>query len=168
MDRLLDDSLQCSADIIDSDCLEINGKDKFDSWYKGLRAVYSYMCHPMTNNGTREFALHSEYTECFSKRGLCLIYRMQLFTTNKNETTSLCNRDSARSYIKTVKITRSCEFLFNKILLNNINVLQFYVMFLLCFQIRICFVYIYIYIIRRIQPILQCFVFVCNHCYNFN
>lgn len=89
-DRLLDDSLQCSADIIDSDCSEINGKDKFDSWYKGLRAVYSYMCHPMTNNGTRESALHSKYTECFSKWDPCLMYHVQLSTTNKHETTSLC------------------------------------------------------------------------------
>jgi len=65
--ELLDDSLQCSADIIDNDCSKINGTDKFDSWYKGLRAVYSYMCHPMTNNGTKERLHKIKYSSCWSK-----------------------------------------------------------------------------------------------------
>lgn len=63
--RLLDDSLKCSADIIDGDCSKANGTDKFDSWYKGLRAVYSYMCSTASTDGKlRKSSLNSEFL-CF-------------------------------------------------------------------------------------------------------
>ncbi|XP_050528870.1 uncharacterized protein LOC126898651 [Daktulosphaira vitifoliae] len=42
--ELFDDSLQCSADIIDGDCSKSDGIDRFNSWLKGLRAVHSYAC----------------------------------------------------------------------------------------------------------------------------
>ncbi|XP_050426377.1 uncharacterized protein LOC126836781 isoform X2 [Adelges cooleyi] len=41
---LFDDSLNCSADIIDGDCSKSNGIERFDSWLSGLRAVYAYTC----------------------------------------------------------------------------------------------------------------------------
>lgn len=64
--RLLDDSLQCSADIIDGDCSKTNnGTTKFDSWFKGLRAVYSYMCLPVSTNGTQKSRIPCKYRYSF-------------------------------------------------------------------------------------------------------
>ena len=42
--RSIDDALQCSSDIIDNDCGMKEGRDKFDSWLRGLRAVYYSLC----------------------------------------------------------------------------------------------------------------------------
>ncbi|VVC30429.1 Hypothetical protein CINCED_3A007225 [Cinara cedri] len=67
--ELLDDSLQCSADIISSDCSVKNGTARFDSWYKGFRSVYSYMCHPTKVNGSQETELPNfRNSECWNKQ----------------------------------------------------------------------------------------------------
>ncbi|XP_075211561.1 uncharacterized protein LOC142318869 [Lycorma delicatula] len=38
------DSLNCLSDIIDSDCSKKDGKDIFDTWLNGLRAVDKFLC----------------------------------------------------------------------------------------------------------------------------
>jgi len=40
----IDDALQCTSDIIDTDCGRKEGRDNFDAWLRGLRAVYYLMC----------------------------------------------------------------------------------------------------------------------------
>jgi len=40
----IDDALQCTSDIIDTDCGKKEGRDNFDAWLKGLRAVYYLLC----------------------------------------------------------------------------------------------------------------------------
>ncbi|XP_046458126.1 uncharacterized protein LOC124204926 [Daphnia pulex] len=42
--RSIDDALQCTADIIDTDCGQKDGRDRFDAWLRGLRAVYYSLC----------------------------------------------------------------------------------------------------------------------------
>ncbi|XP_067118550.1 uncharacterized protein [Centruroides vittatus] len=41
---VLDDALNCTSDIIDSDCSSDEGRDQFDSWLEALRAAYFYVC----------------------------------------------------------------------------------------------------------------------------
>lgn len=41
---VLDDALNCTSDIIDSDCSSDQGRDQFDSWLEALRAAYFYVC----------------------------------------------------------------------------------------------------------------------------
>ncbi|XP_046683977.1 uncharacterized protein LOC124369883 [Homalodisca vitripennis] len=41
---VLADSLQCAADIIDTDCKPEEGRNNFDSWLSGLNAVYAKIC----------------------------------------------------------------------------------------------------------------------------
>jgi len=40
----IDDALQCTSDIIDTDCGKKDGRDRFDAWLRGLRAVYYFTC----------------------------------------------------------------------------------------------------------------------------
>lgn len=40
----LDDALNCTSDIIDTDCSSQEGKDRFDSWLAALRSAYFYVC----------------------------------------------------------------------------------------------------------------------------
>ncbi|XP_035233022.1 uncharacterized protein LOC118204839 [Stegodyphus dumicola] len=40
----LEDSLNCTSDIIDSDCTKDNGKETFDSWLRALKGAYNYVC----------------------------------------------------------------------------------------------------------------------------
>ncbi|GBL86711.1 hypothetical protein AVEN_154122-1, partial [Araneus ventricosus] len=40
----IEDSLNCTEDIIDGDCSKTVGRVRFDSWLKALRGAYSYVC----------------------------------------------------------------------------------------------------------------------------
>lgn len=38
------ESLDCAADIIDTDCKAVDGQINFDSWLTGLRSIHERVC----------------------------------------------------------------------------------------------------------------------------
>ncbi|GFR31044.1 uncharacterized protein TNCT_477381 [Trichonephila clavata] len=52
--RAIDDSLNCTSDIIDEDCDKEDGRDRFDSWLRALRGTYSYVCEGSGHNRLRK------------------------------------------------------------------------------------------------------------------
>ncbi|KAK2713583.1 hypothetical protein QYM36_009458 [Artemia franciscana] len=40
----IEDALRCTSDVIDTDCKFGEGREKFDAWLQGLRAVYYSLC----------------------------------------------------------------------------------------------------------------------------
>lgn len=41
----MEETLNCAADIIDSDCKAEDGQINFDSWLKGLRSINTRVCN---------------------------------------------------------------------------------------------------------------------------
>ncbi|XP_055940288.1 uncharacterized protein LOC129969659 [Argiope bruennichi] len=73
----IEDSLNCTEDIIDGDCSRSDGRYRFDSWLKALRGAYRYVCRGKDHDSIKMLL---QSTSCWSLEDfvLCIEDHMDL------------------------------------------------------------------------------------------
>ncbi|XP_066967366.1 uncharacterized protein [Macrobrachium rosenbergii] len=111
--RGLDDALNCTADIIDSDCNEQDGRMRFDNWLQGLRGAYGRLCQRgnydlmdnlLTSNNCWNF---KTFIKCVEKKAN-LTHIADLLTAELDQTecnllqmaVSICNEKAEKGRAK--------------------------------------------------------------------
>ncbi|XP_068233658.1 uncharacterized protein [Palaemon carinicauda] len=109
----LDDALNCTADIIDTDCSEEEGRVRFDNWLQGLRGAYGRLClrgdYELLNNllTSTNCWNFKTFVKCVEKKAN-LTHIADLLTTELDQTecnllqmaVSICNEKAEKGRVK--------------------------------------------------------------------
>ncbi|XP_053651306.2 uncharacterized protein [Cherax quadricarinatus] len=110
----LDDALNCTSDIVDSDCSPLQGREVFDVWLSGLRAVQRALCQDDSDLTLLYNLLKSSNCWNFKKFIKCVeetvnvTHISDLLTTKLDKyecnllqlSVGICNADSEKNHLK--------------------------------------------------------------------